>query len=67
MTLNQRCSETEPEFEILEESCNILSPYYLSSRYPDVAQFEEYSNKMAEDAVKQAERVLAFVKSKLEK
>lgn len=67
LTLNQKCFEIDPEFEALEESCNILSPFYLSSRYPDVAQFEEYSHKTAVDAVGQAEIVVLFVKSRLEK
>lgn len=43
LTLNQECSKLEPQFGTLEEACNILSPYYLSTRYPDIAQFEEYS------------------------
>ena|SRR3989344_75474 len=62
VTLNQQCFNLEPKFKELEEACNLLSPYYISSRYPDVAQFEEYSQNQAEEAVENAEKVVNFVK-----
>lgn len=65
VTLNQECVKEEENFSKLEESCNILSPYYLSTRYPDVAQFEEFSEKQTQDVITQAEKVVTFVKSKL--
>ncbi len=63
--LNQKCSELEAEFTVLEPSCDMLSPYYLSSRYPDIAQFEEYSENQTKDAVDQATKIVDFVKSRL--
>ncbi len=65
LTLNQKCAELEPEFTALEQACNLLSPYYMSSRYPDVAQFEEYSKDQTEEVVEQATKIVDFVQSKL--
>ncbi|MBI2335077.1 HEPN domain-containing protein [Candidatus Daviesbacteria bacterium] len=65
VTLNQRCFNLEPRFSEIEEACNILSPYYLSSRYPDVAQFEEYSENQTKNAADQAIKIVDFVKSVL--
>lgn len=66
VTLNQQCFNIEPRFKDLEEACNLLSPYYISSRYPDVVQFEEYSENKTKDAVDQAIKIVDFVKSKLQ-
>lgn len=65
VTLNQKCFDLEPSFKDLEDACNLLSPYYISSRYPDVAQFEHYSQDQAKEVVKRAETILNFVKSLL--
>lgn len=66
VTLNQKCLEQESKFQELDEACNTLSPYYLSTRYPDVAQFEEYSENQTKDVIDQAEKVVNFVKEKLQ-
>lgn len=65
VALNQVCVKQNPGFESLEEACNILSPYYLSTRYPDVAQFEEYSQTQTEKVIEQAEKIVNFVKAKI--
>lgn len=65
VTLNNQCLNQDAQFQELEEACNILSPYYLSTRYPDVAQFEEFSEKQTQDVITQAEKVVNFLKSKL--
>lgn len=65
IALNAKCENLDKEFRDLEKSCSILSPYYLSSRYPDIVQFEQYSQKMAKEAVSQAEKIVDFVKSKI--
>lgn len=65
VTLNQKCFDLEPRFKDLEDPCNLLSPYYISSRYPDVAQFEQYSQNQAEKAVESAEKVVNFIKALL--
>lgn len=62
VTLNQKCLNLEPRFKEIEQACNVLSPYYISSRYPDVAQFEHYSQDQAEKAVKSAEKIVNLVK-----
>lgn len=65
VTLNQKCVKQNEQFQQLEESCNILSPYYLSTRYPDVAQFEEYSENQTKDVINQADKIVSFIKDKL--
>lgn len=65
VVLNEKCINLDQEFRSLEEACSMLSPYYISSRYPDVSQFEEYFEGMAKNAVYQTERIIEFVKSKL--
>lgn len=66
VTLNHQCLKQNAQFQELEEACNILSPYYLSTRYPDVAQFEEFSEDQTKNVIEQAEKVVNFVKSKLQ-
>lgn len=65
LTLNAKCLEIDSEFRDLEESCKILSPFYLSSRYPDVAVFEEYSKGKAAKAVEDAEQIVNFIKTRI--
>lgn len=65
VALNQACVKQDKDFEQLEEACNILSPYYLSTRYPDVAQFEEYSENQTKDVIEQTNKVVSFVRDKL--
>lgn len=65
VALNEECQKLNSEFQSLAEACNSLSPYYLSSRYPDIAEFENYSEELAKDALEQAEKVFDFVKSNI--
>lgn len=65
VALNQECVKQDSEFNQLEEACNLISPYYLSTRYPDVAQFEEFSEEQTKDMIAQAEKVLNFVRTKI--
>lgn len=67
VVLNQKCINLDQQFSDLETACSELSPYYISSRYPDVAQFEEYSEAIAKKAVECAKSIVEFVKSKLSK
>lgn len=54
VALNEECQKLNDEFQNLVEDCNTLSPYYLSSRYPDIAEFENYSEELAKNALEQA-------------
>lgn len=65
VSLNQGCLKQDKEFSQLEEACNLISPYYLSTRYPDVAQFEEFSEEQTREVIEQAEKVNDFVKTKI--
>lgn len=66
VALNQECLNIDEEFKVLEEACNTISPYYLSTRYPDVAQFEEFSEDQTKNLIEQAEKIINFVKEKLQ-
>lgn len=66
VTLNQKCLNLESSFKEIEQECSMLSPYYISSRYPDVVQFEEYSQEQVKKAVEDARKVVNFVKSLLQ-
>ena len=63
VTLNHQCLNVRTEFKDLEEDCRLLSSYYISSRYPDVAEFEEYSEDQSEEAVQSAEKIVNIVKA----
>lgn len=65
VALSQECVKKDIEFNQLDEACNLISPYYLSTRYPDVAQFEEFSEDQTKDVISQAEKVVNFVKDKI--
>lgn len=65
VALNEECKNLENKFQDLETACNLLSPYYLSTRYPDVAQFEDYSEETVKNVVEQSRKVITFVKSQI--
>lgn len=65
VALNEECKNIENMFQCLETACNLLSPYYLSTRYPDVAQFEDYSEETVKNVVEQSKKVVIFVKSQI--
>lgn len=65
VALNQECLKQDSGFEKLEEACNLISPYYLSTRYPDIAQFEEYSEEQTQEIIEQADKIVEFIKSKI--
>lgn len=65
VSLNDSCRKIDSEFKGLNDLCNFISPYYLSSRYPDIAEFEEYSQEMANAVVQKAEEIIKFVKLRL--
>lgn len=65
VALNQECVKQDETFQQLDEVCNLLSPYYLSTRYPDVAQFEEFSEDQTKNVINQADKVVSSVKEKI--
>lgn len=65
VSLNNSCMNINADFDAINEYCNFISPYYLSSRYPDIAEFEEYTQDMANIVVRKASEIIVFVKSKL--
>lgn len=65
VALNQHCIKEDKDFKTLDEACNIISPYYLSTRYPDVAQFEEFSESQTKEVIDRAEKIVTFVRGKV--
>ena len=66
MKLLKVCERYDSSYLDLKESCNILTDYYTDTRYPDIWDINRFNEKnLAKDAIRQAERVLAFVKKKI--
>ncbi len=63
--LVERCKLIDPEFDSLREMVMPLTDYYLQARYPDLAEFIEFTARKAEDAHEKAKATLVFVKQKL--
>ena len=60
------CTKKDGSFSDIEKFTSKLNPYYLKTRYPDMGSVEKFNKKeIAEKAIKMAEEVLYFVKSKL--
>jgi HEPN domain-containing protein len=52
-------------FEELVDGIILISDYYISSSYPNVGDFFEYSKENAIEAYEVAKKVFNFVNSKL--
>lgn len=63
--LVERCAQLDPSFEALRETVIPLVDYYLQARYPDIAEFIDFTEDKAKDAHKRAEATLAFVTERL--
>ena len=61
--LCQKCSDKNKEFEKFIKDCEIVSQYYIPSRYP--AHWPEHTRKQAEKSHKIAEKIIGFVKGNL--
>ena len=58
------CTALDPEFGNYETIADELSPYATETRYPD--DYHPVLHEEAEEAVAKAERILNFVKTKLD-
>ena len=68
--LIREASQKRPELLPLRAQAVILEQYYLTTRYPDAVAApaipsEIFTKEQAEEAYKDAEKVLEFVKKKL--
>lgn len=61
-TLIEECGQFSPDFSNIKSNCVMLSSYVSGARYPSEIELTEYEMKQA---IKNAQQVLDFTKSKL--
>ncbi|MDR2592526.1 MAG: HEPN domain-containing protein [Chitinispirillales bacterium] len=61
-TLIEECKQFSPDFSNIKSNCVMLSSYVSGARYPSEIELTEYEMKQA---IKNAQQVLDFTKSKL--
>ncbi|MEX0785589.1 MAG: HEPN domain-containing protein [Dehalococcoidia bacterium] len=64
--LVQLCSEVEPTVVRFEEDARNIDSYYISTRYPDLAEEHEYTREEALDALQTVDDVLATLRPAIE-
>ena len=61
-----RCAKYDESFSEIKKPCEILTNYYVDTRYPDDLEIVEFDNPVkAAQAIELAEQVLKFVKAKI--
>src|SRR3989344_2796666 len=63
--LIEECIKLDTSFEELREGSIILTAYYVQSRYPDIAEFIDFTEEKAKEAYILAEKIVKFVADKL--
>lgn len=63
--LLEQCSEIDSSFSSLREAILPLADYYVQSRYPDVAEFIEFTKEKAVEALEAARELVGFVENKI--
>ncbi len=64
--LLEECTRIDQSFEQLRDPCVTLNAYYAPSRYPDIAEFVDFTQEKAKEAYPLAKKVVDFVKTKVE-
>lgn len=60
------CQKHDLSFSKLKDACNILTDYYIDTRYPDIWDITKYeSEKLAEEAFELSSEIVAFVQAKI--
>jgi len=60
------CQKHDSSFLKLKKNCNILTDYYIDTRYPDIWDITRFEDKkLAEEALKLAGEISEFVKRKI--
>jgi len=57
--LLRRCVDFDPAFAELEPACDLLTDYYIDTRYPMIGV--AYDQELATEAIELASQVVAFV------
>lgn len=63
--LLEECVKIDGNFEDLKLECITLTDYYAPTRYPDIAQFINFTEEKAKEAYLLADKIVEFVKNKL--
>ena len=63
--LLEECIKIDGDFENLKLECVTLTDYYVPTRYPDIAQFVDFTEEKAKEAYSLAETIFKFIEKKL--
>lgn len=67
-SLLAECCDVDPSFERLRDACDVLTDFYLSTRYPDdVRPLAEVTEALAREALLLATEVVRHVEERLAK
>ena len=58
-----RCADFDEDFRQMEAACDLLTDYYIDTRYPEIGV--SYTEELAREAIELADRVLSFVEEGL--
>ena len=65
VALLEECKELDPSFEKLRIRCARLTVYYVTTRYPDLIDFGEFTKQRAKEAYDSAEEIVSFVEKRI--
>ncbi|MBI4037492.1 HEPN domain-containing protein [Candidatus Curtissbacteria bacterium] len=58
------CIRIDKDFEKLRTFVNVVVPYYIGTRYPDLADYSGFDDAKAREACDSARHVIDFIKSR---
>jgi HEPN domain-containing protein len=61
--LLMRCVDFDQDFRQMEAACDLLTDYYIDTRYPEIGV--SYTEELAQEAIELAGQVLGFVEERL--
>ncbi len=64
--LLEECLSVDKSFEPLRDGCITINAYYAPSRYPDIAEFVDFTEEKAKEAYLLAKEIVGFIEEKLE-
>lgn len=65
LVLLENCISIDKDFEGLRNYVNIVVPYYIETRYPDLGDYAGFDEAKAQEACNAAKHVIDFVEGKL--
>lgn len=63
--LLEGCAKFDGSFEALRNECATLAGYYAPTRYPDVAEYIDFTESRANEALVFAQKIVDFVQDRL--